>query len=240
MSGQRASADAEAEKLAASSAAVAEVESGMTLGLGTGSTVRYFLDGLSEALRDGTLQDIRGVPTSSWTEARCRDLRIPMVDLQQGLALDLVVDGADEVSPDLDLVKGLGGALLREKIVAQAGGRFVIVVDSSKRVRSLGESAPIPVEVNPFGWRVHLPFFRALGAEPQPRLRQGGKMMVTDNGNYLIDLAFDAGVEAPMELDEALRRRAGIVESGLFLQMADRVIVGMGERVTFYERPQDA
>ena len=212
----------------------------MTLGLGTGSTVRYFLEGLARALGSGTLRDVRGIPTSSWTEMRCRELLIPMAELSEGLALDLVVDGADEVSPDLDLVKGLGGALLREKIVAQAGSRLVIVVDSGKEVRVLGQTAPVPVEVIPFGWRAHLPFFRSLGAEPRARRDEGGKMTVTDNGNVLIDLAFEDGVDTPGEIDEALARRAGIVETGLFLRMAHRVIVGRGEATERRDRPENA
>ena len=211
----------------------------MTLGLGTGSTVRYFLEGLAKALGSGTLRDVCGVPTSSWTEARCRELRIPMGELSEARALDLVVDGADEVSPDLDLVKGLGGALLREKIVAQAGSRLVIVVDSGKAVRRLGQTAPVPVEVIPFGWRAHLPYFRSLGAEPRARREESGEMTVTDNRNVLIDLTFEDGLVAPAEIDEALARRAGIVETGLFLRMAHRVIVGKGGGIELRDRPEN-
>ena len=228
--------DAEAEKRAAGLAALDEVATGMTLGLGSGSTVKHFLDGLAEALRDGKLQDIRGVPTSFWTEGRCRELGIPMVELSDGLSLDVVIDGADEVSPAMDLVKGLGGALLREKIVAQAGSRFVIIVDSRKEVDSLGERAPIPVEVIPFGWPAQLSFFRSLGAEPNPRRADDGGMLVTDNGNYLIDLEFESGIESPPALERELQRRAGVVETGLFLHMAHRVLVGTGEGVRLWER----
>lgn len=239
MSRSSSPAQAEAEKRAAGHAAVSEVRSGMLLGLGTGSTVRYFLEGLTEAIESGRLRDVRGVPTSSWTETRCRELRIPMASLTEGTALDLVVDGADEVAPGLDLVKGLGGALLREKMVAQAGKRLVIIVDSGKEVRVLGERAPVPVEVTRFGWRAHLPLFRSLGAEPRVRRRSGGEMTVTDNGNYLIDLNFKAGVDVPGVLHEALARQAGIIETGLFLGMADRVIVGTAEGVRIRERDGD-
>ena len=227
---------AEAEKRAAGLAALGEVEAGMTLGLGTGSTVNYFLQGLAEALESGEIWDIRGVPTSSETEKRCRGLGIRTVSLSDGILLDIAVDGADEVSPEVDLVKGLGGALLREKMVVQAARRFVVIVDSGKEVGSLGEQAPVPVEVTPFGWAAQLAFFRSLGAEPNPRRRKGGEMVVTDNGNHLIDLRFESGIPSPRELETALQLRAGVVETGLFLQMADRVFVGTGEGVTLRRR----
>ncbi len=226
----------EAEKRAAGLAALGEVEAGMTIGLGTGSTVKYFLKGLAEALEGGEIRDIRGVPTSSETEARCRELGIPTVDLFDGIFLDIAVDGADEVSPEVDLVKGLGGALLREKMVVQAAKRFVVIVDSGKEVGSLGEQAPVPVEVTQFGWPAQLSFFRSLGSEPDPRRLEGGELVVTDNGNHLIDLRFESGIPFPRELEAALKRRAGVVETGLFLQMADRVFVGTGEGVTLRER----
>lgn len=228
--------DADAQKRAAARAALEEVESGMLLGLGTGSTVRYFLDGLGEALKSGDVRDLRGVPTSSDTERRCLALGIPTVDLTDGLTLDLAVDGADEVSPALDLIKGLGGALLREKMVAQASRRFVVIVDAGKEVGQLGERAPVPVEVARFGWSAHLSFFRSLEAEPRPRQRPDGGLVVTDNGNHLIDLDFPHGIAAPAELESALRRRAGVLETGLFLDLADRILVGRDEGVAFREK----
>jgi ribose 5-phosphate isomerase A len=226
----------EAQKRAAAGAALGEVESGMLLGLGTGTTVRYFLDGLDEALKAGALRGVRGVPTSADTERRCLALGIPTVDLADGLTLDLAVDGADEVSPGLDLIKGLGGALLREKMVAQASRRFVVIVDAAKEVEHLGERAPVPVEVARFGWSAHLSHFRSLGAEPRARERPDGGLVVTDNGNHLIDLAFPEGILAPTELESALRRRAGVLETGLFLGMADRVFVGRDEEVAVREK----
>jgi len=224
------------EKRAAGFAAVSEVRSGMVLGLGTGSTVRFFLEALSHALQEGSLQGVSGVPTSLDTEARCRALGIPVVELTEGTRIDLAVDGADEVSPTLDLVKGLGGALLREKIVAQAALRFVIIVDSQKEVPRLGTRAPVPVEILPFGWRAHLPFFRDLGADPVPRKDLSGELVHSDNGNVLVDLGFPAGIQEPAALERALQARSGIVENGLFLGMADRVWVGRERQAEVRDR----
>ena len=236
MSGEGGGSRIEGEKRAAGLAALAEIESGMTIGLGTGSTVRHFLEGLAVSLDAGLIRGVRGVPTSSDTELRCRVLGIPTLQLSDGLSLDVAVDGADEVSPDLDLVKGLGGALLREKIVVQAADRFVVIVDAAKEVGSLGERSLIPVEVAPFAWSSHLSFFRSLRADPMPREKQEGEMVVTDNGNYLVDLAFADGIESPEELDAALHGRAGVVETGLFLKMADRVFTGSGDEVMRRDR----
>ena len=210
-------------KWAAGAAAVAEVASGMTLGLGTGSTIRHFLEALGEAMAQGELRGIRGVPTSEDTAARARVLGVPLLELDQAGTLDLAVDGADEVTPGLDLVKGLGAAHLREKMVVQATRRFVVVADESKRVTRLGEKAPLPVEVVPFGWKAHLPFFRELGAEPRLRMRGGTDQPVrTDNGNLVVDLAFAGGIPDPAQVERALAYRAGVVETGLFLGMAHR------------------
>ncbi len=231
-----AAARADVEKRAAGRAAADEVESGMTLGLGTGSTVRYFLEALGEALASGRLRDVRGVPTSRATERLCSELAIPTLDLDEGLRLDLAIDGADEVDPRLELLKGLGGALLREKMVVQAADRFLVVVDSAKEVERLGERAPVPVEVVPFGWRVHLPWFRSLGAEPVPRVGAGGDLVVTDNGNHVVDLRFRDGIGDPAGLDARLQARAGVVETGLFLDVATRVLVGDGGGVVVRDR----
>jgi ribose 5-phosphate isomerase A len=226
----------EGEKRRAGGAAVGEVVSGMTLGLGTGSTVRYFLEALAESLEEGRLSDIRGVSTSLDTEKRCRGLGIPTMRLGEGVSLDLAVDGADEVSPSLDLIKGLGGALLREKIVVQAAKRFVVIADSGKEVPTLGVRAPVPVEVVPFGWQAHLPFFRDLDCEPVPREGADGELAVTDNGNHIVDLHFTDGIPVPGDLDLALRMRAGVVASGLFLGLADRAIIGTADGVMSRER----
>jgi ribose 5-phosphate isomerase A len=206
---------------AARAAVEREVRSGMTLGLGTGSTVAHALDALGEALRVGRLATIRGVPTSEQTAARARELGIPLLELHEAGELDVTIDGADEIDPNLDLMKGLGGALLREKMVAQATRRLVIIADEGKRVARLGQKAPVPVEVVPFGWRAHLPFLESLGARSVLR-EQAGEPYRTDNGNYVIDCHFELeeGIPDPQVLDWQLLGRAGIVEHGLFLDMA--------------------
>ncbi len=209
----------------------------MRLGLGTGSTISFFLKALGRALNEGTLSSIHGVPTSRATETECRALGIPLLELHEIDRLDLAVDGADEVSPELELIKGLGGALLREKMVVQASERFVVIADEGKSVRVLGEKAPVPVEVVRFGWRSHLPHFAALGAEPAPREEASGELFLTDNGNPIVDLYFPRGIESPFELEQSLRVRAGVVETGLFLGMAERAILGDHQGVRILDRP---
>lgn len=223
------SIDVAGQKRLAGEAALDEVSSGMRLGLGTGSTVRYFLEALARRLTGSELVDVSGVPTSRETSELCRSLGIPELELDEMDDLDLAVDGADEVTPALDLIKGLGGALLREKIVVQAARRFVVIVDSGKEVRQLGEHSPLPVEVVPFGWRRQLPFLRSLGCEAVPRTSGAGELFVSDNGNYLIDLHFSSPLDDPAEMEQALRARAGVVATGFFLDMADLALVGTKE-----------
>ncbi len=227
---------AEIGKREAARAALLEVRSGMTLGLGTGSTVRYFLEGLGAALASGELEDIRGVPTSQDTELRAGALEIPLLELHQAGRIDLAVDGADEVDPALDLIKGLGGALLREKMVVQAADRFVVIVDPAKRVARLGTRSPLPVEVAPFGWEAHLPWFRELAAVPTLRRTLEGAPFVSDNGNLIVDLGFPGGIPDARALDDALARRAGVMESGLFLGVADRVVIGDPDHLEILDR----
>ncbi len=206
--------------------AAALVEPGMRLGLGTGSTVEHFLLALAARLRRGELEGLVGVATSRRTEERARALGLPLAELPAVGELDLAVDGADEVDPNLNLIKGGGGALLREKMVAQAARRFVVIVDEGKLVTRLGTRGPLPVEVIPFAWEVHLPFLRALGARPVLRRVGDGTPFVTDNGHFVLDCTFPGGVPDPDGLEERLARRAGIVESGLFVGLAREVWVG--------------
>ena len=223
----------ERQKRAAAERAVDFVESGMRLGLGTGSTAKHVLDVLSERLRDGSLRDIAGVPTSRATADYAKALGLPLLDLDDVQRLDLAIDGADEVDPRLDLIKGLGGALLWEKIVESAADRFIVVVDESKLVSRLGEKAPVPVEVVPFGWRSLLPHFTAAGARPELR-RAGADPFVTDGGHHIVDCHFDGGLDDAPATAARLRERAGVVETGMFIGMATAVVVA-GARVRVLE-----
>lgn len=228
--------DKEAQKRQAAQRAVELVEDGMKLGLGTGSTARHVLQVIAERRARGELRDIVGVPTSRATEDLARELGIPTGTLEQFPSLDLGIDGADEVDPFLDLIKGLGGALLWEKIVASACARFVVVVDDSKLVETLGSKSPLPVEVVPFGWSTHLEFIRALGAEPTLRKTPDGQPFVTDGGHYILDCAFRHGITHAKEVEAALRSRAGVVETGLFIDMATTIVVSGASGVAVMER----
>lgn len=212
-------------KREAARAALEFVEPGMRLGLGTGSTVAHFLDLLAEALHGGGLREIVGVPTSHRTADHARRVGIPLVELDHA-PLDLAVDGADEVDPDLNLVKGMGGALLREKMVAQAARRFVVIVDAAKEVARLGDRSPVPVEAVPFGWKAHLPVLHRLGAsEVVFRCDDDGRPVYTDNGNIMLDCHFDDAISDPFEMDRVLAARAGVVDTGLFLGLASDVVI---------------
>jgi ribose 5-phosphate isomerase A len=232
--------DREAQKRAAAERAVAYVESGMKLGLGTGSTARHVLDVLAERLETGSLRDVAGVPTSRATADYARQRGIPLLDLNDALRLDLAIDGADEVDGELDLIKGLGGALLWEKIVESTADRFVVVVDDSKLVDRLGSRAPVPVEVIPFGWRAALPAFEDAGARPALRLRDGGEPFVTDSGNYIVDCFFDGGIADAGEAARQLRARPGVVETGLFIGMATAVVIAGADVRVLEAEPRHA
>ena len=228
--------DRAAQKRAAAARAVGYIESGMRVGLGTGSTAWHVVDLLGERLRTGDVHDVTAVATSTATHEQARSLGILIASLDDVTALDLAIDGTDEVDPALDLIKGLGGALLWEKIVARAAARFIIVADESKEVPRLGTHAPLPVEVVPFGWRTHEASFEALGARPVLRATAAGQPFVSDGGHYIVDLHFDDGIEDAAMLEMSLRARAGIVETGLFLGMADAVIIATADDVRVRER----
>lgn len=212
------------------------VESGMVVGLGTGTTADEFLKVLGKAIKSGKITDIRGVPTSIQSERRARELNIPLVSLVEAPHPDVTIDGADEVDPNLDLIKGLGGALLREKIVAQNSAKLVIIADASKVVERLGTRAMLPVEVVQFSHEAHAPFIRNLGGEPTIRRAKDGSPFVTDNGNYIYDCRFEDGIADPAKVEQALRTRSGIVESGLFLGMAAVAIIADDEHAEVCER----
>jgi ribose 5-phosphate isomerase A len=207
------------------------VEDGMTLGLGTGSTVRWTIERLGEMVRGGLR--VRGVATSRRTEGQARALGIPLVELDDAGELDLAIDGADEIGPDLALIKGGGGALLREKLVASAARRFVVVADASKRVATLGRF-PLPVEVVPFGWQTTARRIASTGCRPTLR-RSGAEPYTTDNGNYLLDCAYGA-IEDPGPLAVRLKLLPGVVEHGLFVGMAELALLGRPEGVALLRR----
>jgi ribose 5-phosphate isomerase A len=230
---------AEELKRAAAEKAVALIEDGMKLGLGTGSTARHVLQVIAERRKRGELLDICGVPTSRATEDLARELGIPVTTLDRFPHLDLAIDGTDEVDSDLNLIKGLGGALLWEKIVASAADRFVIVCDESKIVNRLGDKAPVPVEVVPFAYQVHIPFMEELGGKPKLREKDGAPF-ISDGGHYIIDCHFDDGISDPWRLESELKHRPGIVETGLFLDMAESVVVAAAGGINVLARAGDA
>jgi ribose 5-phosphate isomerase A len=207
-------------KRAAAQKALELVQDGMLVGLGSGSTARYFTEGLGRLVADG--MKVRGVPSSRETAELAAELGIPIVTEIVG-QIDLAVDGADEVDPGLNLIKGRGGALFREKLVAAASKRFVVVVDESKLVKELGAGV-LPVEVLPFLWRTTAERLTALGVSLVVR---GGEETpyITDNGNLILDVTVEGGIKKPAELGEELKKTLGVVEHGLFVGMADTVIV---------------
>lgn len=215
--------------------AVEYVESGMTVGLGSGSTVFFALQKLGQYVREGRLRGIVGIPTSVRTERLAQQFGIPLTTLEECAAIDLTIDGADEIDPDLNLIKGLGGALLREKIVASVSKKLVIVADESKWVQQLGTKAPLPVEVVPFGWKTIIRFVESLGGNPVQRLDAAGRPFVTDNGNFILDCRF-SGIPDPAELEQRLNNRPGVVENGLFLGLATVAVVAGAEGVELRQK----
>jgi ribose 5-phosphate isomerase A len=218
------------QKQRAADEAVAQVESGMVVGMGAGSTAALAAIRLAERLSRGELRDVVCVPCSSVVERQLRAL-----GLRPGPQVDLTIDGADEVDAGLDLIKGAGGALLREKMVAQASQRELIVIDEGKLSPRLGTRAILPVEVFPFGWRAEEHFLHGIGAAPMLRLR-GGEPFATDEGNFILDCAVGPIADAPA-LARTLEARAGIAAHGLFLRLASEVIVGGENGVRHLRRP---
>lgn len=217
-------------------AAVDYIASGMVVGLGTGSTAVWVVRRLAEQLRRRTLADILAVPTSQETEQEARRLEIPLTTLESHPRVDVVIDGADEVDPDLNLIKGGGGALLREKLVAQAGQRLIIVADASKLSSRLGMRWALPVEVIPFGWKTQQSFLEDLGATVDLRHDTNQTPFKTDQGNYILDCRFGP-IHDASELAQKIKMRTGIVEHGLFLRMATDLIVAGPEGIEHRTAP---
>lgn len=214
--------DVEAQKRAAGTAAAKEVRDGMVVGLGTGSTVRHTIVELARRVEDGL--DIKGIPTSEASARLARDGGIPLTDLDAHPVVDVTIDGADEFDAQFNLVKGGGGALTREKIVAKASRRMVVVADASKQVQHLGSTFPLPIEVIALGKTPVVRLVEALGATATLRTTKDGGLYRTDNGNPIIDAKWPQ-IDDPAGLERTLRLYPGVVECGLFLGLCDAVIL---------------
>lgn len=220
-------------KMAAAKAAAAMVNDGLIVGLGSGSTASIVLNILGQRVAEGLR--IIGIATSKRTEQDARRLDIPLSTLAEHARIDVTIDGADEVEiGSFNLLKGRGGALLREKIVAGASGQLIVVVDETKLVDRLGARSSVAIEVVPFGWRTTARRIEAIGASIAVRTARTGEPFVTDNGNYILDCAFGT-LDDPEALERQLDGTVGIVEHGLFLGMASRIIVGRSRGVDVFE-----
>lgn len=221
--------DTPSPKQAAGIAAAQLVQTGMKLGLGTGTTVAFFLEALAARIEKEKLEVI-GVATSVQTSDLATKLGIPISDLEHYPALDLVVDGADEVDPEFRLIKGGGGALLREKIVAAASDKVAIIIGTGKRVDRLGTTFLLPVEIIPFGYVTTRDYVASTsGSTPYLRTTEEGQPFVTDNGNYILDCKFDEGIADPEKLHADLSQIPGVAEVGLFLNLCDIVFEGQDD-----------
>lgn len=209
-------------KRLAGEAACDFVKDGMVVGLGTGTTVHYTIKKLGRMVDKGLR--IIGIPTSIKTENLARQCRIPLSNLNEHPNVNLSIDGADEVDPKLNLIKGMGGALVREKIVASVSNKMIIVADQSKQVSKLGSKSPVPVEVLPFGWGAAMKKIEKMGAEVQLR-RSKNIAFISDNGNYTLDCRF-GDIDSPKRLESKLNNIPGVVENGIFVKLATFALVG--------------
>jgi ribose 5-phosphate isomerase A len=222
-------------KRAAALRAIEEAEDGMVVGLGTGSTAAFVVEGLAARVAKGL--KVIGIPTSERTAAQARRLGISIATFGEHQRLDLTIDGADEVQlGTLDLIKGLGGALLREKIVASASNRLVIVVDQEKLVEQLGEHTPVPVEVTQFGWQATAVALAKLGCVPERRYTVGEQPYVTDGGNFILDCRFGPLAD-PRAVEKRIALTVGTVESGLFVERSSMVVVASSTGVEVLTPP---
>ncbi|MFN6340084.1 MAG: ribose-5-phosphate isomerase RpiA [Cyanobacteriota bacterium] len=214
-------------KRAVASAAVAQIRDGMVLGLGSGSTAALMIQDLGEKLRLGELRDITGVTTSFQGEVLAAELGIPLRSLNAIQRIDLAIDGADEVDPALQLIKGGGACHVQEKLVARRADRFVVVVDATKLVDTLNLSFPLPVEVLPGAWRQVKDQLKEMGGEAELRMaaRKAGPV-VTDQGNLVLDVKFNGGIPDPTSLEKEINNLPGVLENGLFVNLTDQVLVG--------------
>ncbi len=224
------------QKSQAAQKAVEYIQDGQILGLGTGSTVHHFLTALGTRVQDGLR--IQGVPTSQATANYATQLGIPLLDNDVPWEIDVAVDGADQVDPQLNLIKGGGGALLREKIVARAAQKFIVIVDQAKHRQHLGMPFPLPVEILSFGWRTTQQHLEKMGWTALRR-EQAGEPFVTDNGNYVVDVQIPA-IADPASLESTLLQLPGVVECGLFVHMASLVITGTEQGIRLTQASETA
>jgi ribose 5-phosphate isomerase A len=222
--------DADKLKRQAAWEAVSMLESGMVVGLGHGSTAAHAVRRIASRIESGKLESIVAVPCSEDVRQEAESLGIPLVSFEEMPEIDVTIDGADEVGPDMAIIKGGGGALLREKLVAEASHREVIIVDDSKLSQQLGTLHPLPIEVVPFGWQAHERFLVQLGARTVSLRQRDGEVVRTDQGNLLLDVDFGP-IKDPQGLAGALDARAGIVCHGLFLDLATDLIVASSSGV---------
>ena len=228
--------DVAEQKRRAAWSAVEFVEPGMTVGLGHGTTAAFAVERIAELLRSGELNDILCVPCSEEVARQAERLGIPLTTLDERPTIDLTIDGADEIDAEMNLIKGGGGALLREKIVADASEREIIVVDGSKLSHRLGTRSPVPVEVVPFAWAIEAAALERLGAHV---LRRGGDdAYLTDQGNYILDCDFGP-IERPTDLAAQLDARPGIAAHGLFIDLATDLVVATHDGVAHYRSGDD-
>jgi ribose 5-phosphate isomerase A len=225
--------DLDRPKQQAAERALDLIRDGQVIGLGTGSTAKFAIEGLGRLVREGL--SVKGVPTSVATERLARELAIPLVDLNDAGVIDVTLDGADEVDPDFNMIKGGGGALTREKLVALASVKRVILVDESKLVSKLGQSRLLPIEVLPFAWTLAARMLTGLGCVASLR-NDGGMPFVTDNGNHILDCAFGP-IEDAATLEKRIKLLPGVIECGLFIGIADTLVIGFDDRVEIRERP---
>ncbi|QGH35027.1 ribose-5-phosphate isomerase RpiA [Gracilibacillus salitolerans] len=202
--------------------AVEYIQHGMIVGLGTGSTVNVVLNELGKRAKEGL--NIKGVATSKFTEERANERNIPLVDVSEIDTVDLMIDGADEVSDQFDLIKGAKGALLREKMIATSSNRFIVVIGEKKCVKNLG-AFPLPVEIVPYAWQVTFNQLDQLGCRPNLRRAETNIPYLTDNGNYIVDCHFE-NISEPSILATRINMIPGVVENGLFTNLVDTVIIG--------------
>ena len=226
----------DAEKIRAAARAVEFIENGQVVGLGTGTTASHAITMIARRLGGGL--SVKGVPTSNATEHLARAAGIPLLSLNEVDRIDVTLDGADEIDPDFNMIKGGGGALAREKLVAVASRKRIIIVDASKLVRKLGGHFPVPVEVLPFGCRVAARALESLGCRPKIR-EINGSPFVTDNMNWILDCSTGL-VDDPAGLERQIKQISGVVECGLFAKLADVLVIGSNDDVTVLEAGSSA